>query len=347
MVERTPNLPPTIAPLPACGERPLWSVMIPCYNCSHFLEEALSSVLLQDEGPGRMQIEVVDDGSTDADVATLVRDVGKGRVAYYRQARNVGSLRNFETCISRSRGAYVHLLHGDDKVRPGFYLEVANLFRSFPDAGAAFTNCYIMGEEGTIFFPNEGLLPESGIIGDFLFRIAEKQLVQPPAMVVKRSVYETLGSFYGVHYGEDWEMWARIASRFPIAYSPETLAYYRTGRATSITGQYFQSAQNIRDIRSVINLIQSYIPEQYRNESRKKALSFYSMYGIKVANALLENDRAAAARQAYHSFKLYPGIRNSMWLLRFYLMYLLRYKDWKQGMHTTLPGKSVKAKSFF
>jgi len=31
-------------------------------------------------------------------------------------------------------------------------------------------------------------------------------------MVVKREVYEKLGGFYGVEYGEDWEMWVRIAA---------------------------------------------------------------------------------------------------------------------------------------
>jgi hypothetical protein len=47
----------------------------------------------------------------------LVKKVGKGRVSYFRQKQNVGSLRNFETCINRSRGKYIHLLHGDDELK--------------------------------------------------------------------------------------------------------------------------------------------------------------------------------------------------------------------------------------
>src|SRR5690349_14574480 len=119
---RIPQAPPVIPALEETGgrERPLWSVMIPAYNCAGYLPQALESVLCQDIGKDRMQIAVMDDYSTDADLARLVQDIGGGRVEYFRQPENVGSLRNFETCLRRSRGRLVHLLHGDDKVLPGF-----------------------------------------------------------------------------------------------------------------------------------------------------------------------------------------------------------------------------------
>lgn len=104
IMERIPLVPPTIAPVQAGIFRPLLSVMIPTYNCTQYLREALVSVLAQDPGADRMQIEVVDDCSTDADVQAVVQEIGKGRVGYYRQERNVGSLRNFETCLNRSTG---------------------------------------------------------------------------------------------------------------------------------------------------------------------------------------------------------------------------------------------------
>src|SRR5687768_13877620 len=118
-LERIPAAPPPFAPVPQGVNRPLWSVMIPAYNCSEYLEAALLSVLCQDPGPASMQIAVVDDASTDADVEALVATVGKGRVEYMRHPINVGSLQNFNTCIDRARGHYVHLLHGDDRVLPG------------------------------------------------------------------------------------------------------------------------------------------------------------------------------------------------------------------------------------
>ncbi|WP_157578920.1 glycosyltransferase family 2 protein, partial [Pontibacter roseus] len=103
-MERIPTSPPIIPPLDPSEERPLWSVMIPVYNCSQFLVYTLESVLEQGIPVEQMQIEVVDDASTDADVEKIVQEVGKGRISYYRQPQNVGSLRNFETCINHAKG---------------------------------------------------------------------------------------------------------------------------------------------------------------------------------------------------------------------------------------------------
>src|SRR5262249_49179546 len=52
-----------IPPVPDGIARPLWSVMIPTFNCASYLRETLRSVLTQDPGRDVMQIEVVDDCS--------------------------------------------------------------------------------------------------------------------------------------------------------------------------------------------------------------------------------------------------------------------------------------------
>ena len=118
---RIPEEPPVIQAVSSEKERPLWSVMIPVYNCSNYFPEAILSVLRENVSPEQMEIEVIDDASTDADVEAIVKSIGQGRVKYYRQNENVGSLRNFETCLNRSHGRLIHLLHGDDRVKKGYY----------------------------------------------------------------------------------------------------------------------------------------------------------------------------------------------------------------------------------
>src|ERR1700709_955834 len=102
--DRIPQAPPLIAAIAKNENRPLWSVMIPTYNCFRFVKSALESVLAQDPGPEIMQIEVIDDCSTDGDVGALVKEIGNGRVCFYKQKENKGSLRNFETCLNRAKG---------------------------------------------------------------------------------------------------------------------------------------------------------------------------------------------------------------------------------------------------
>src|SRR3990170_3308869 len=106
-------------------------------------------------------------------------------------------------------------------------------------------------------------------------------------MVVKRSTYEALGGFYAVHYGEDWEMWTRIASRYPIAYSPKILASYRVGSESSITQGSYVSGQNIKDIKIVIDIIQKHLPADRKTKIKNASLMYYSVYSIKAANGLL------------------------------------------------------------
>lgn len=327
MLARTPDQPPQIQSYIGT-ESPLWSVMIPVYNCIDFLKETLESVLQQAQDMEFMQIEVVDDCSNDGNVEKLVNEIGKGRVSYFRQKENSGSLRNFETCINRSKGKYVHLLHGDDKIESGFYDEINRLFCDYPEAAAAFTNFnYINRESIKLPIENKSILDYQGIIPDFIEMIGVMQLIQPPAIVVKRKTYETLGSFFGVHYGEDWEMWARISSRFSMAYSPQYLASYRVNHGIGISHLSYRTGQNIEDIKRVIDIIQNYLPKNKRSKITKASSAYYAKYCVKVANGLLLNNKEAAFKQIKGAWSISKDFKTLYWTIRFYAMYLLRYKQ--------------------
>jgi len=242
--------------------------MIPVYNCADYLEETLQSVLMQDLGEELMQIKVVDDASTDMDVQELVARIGKGRVEYFRQPENLGSLRTFETCINHARGHIVHLLHGDDRIIAGFYTKMTALHERYPQIGAAFSRYASISEKGDkLWLPK--ILDEEGVLDNWLMRIAQDQQIQYACMTVRREVYEKLGSFYGTSYGEDWEMWVRIARYYPVAYTPEVLADYRI-RAHSITWEKKRDSQLIPDLLNVLNRIQSHLP----TKDGKKIIDF-------------------------------------------------------------------------
>lgn len=332
-MERIPIVPPTIAPVPTGVRRPLFSVMIPTYNCTNYLREALTSVLLQDPGADKMQIEVVDDCSTDADVRGLVEQLGKGRVGYFRQERNMGSLRNFETCLNRSTGEFVHLLHGDDLVKPGFYKEIESLFNQYPEAGAAFTGYLHVDERTEVLYPNDTLSERPCIIKDWLSVIAEGQRVQTPAMVVRRSVYEHLGSFFAFHYGEDWEMWVRIAAHYPVAHSPRHLAKYRVHKR-NITSNYFCSGQNIRDIEKAIEIVQQYLPAEMRSQLYERAKRHYSRYFARTSDMVYHSYHhpQQALAQAKGAFNMDVNLTTIYFVCKMYMKLLIRYryKDMQQ-----------------
>lgn len=295
--ERTPQQPPRILPVETT-DRPRWSVMIPVYNAGQYLRQTLESVLMQAPSESEMQIEVIDDCSTDIDVQQLVRDVGKGRVGYYRQPYNVGSLRNFETCLNLSKGYYIQLLHSDDLVHQGFYQTLESLFNQYEEIGAAFCRYRYIDENGDVIFYPEAEAPMECVLENWLARLAERQRIQYVSIAVKRSVYEELGGFYGVHYGEDWEMWARIATRHKFGYTPTVLASYRR-HLNSISGNAFTTGQNIRDLDFVMKKINEYLPAGSRKQALRTARKFYSFYAVRTASMLwdkFKNSRGAVAQ---------------------------------------------------
>lgn len=278
-MNRIPQEPPVIKPVPPHTHRPQWSVMIPVYNCSVYLPQLLRSVLQQAPGPDQMQIEVVDDCSTDANVEKLVNEIGRGRVLYYRQQQNVGSLRNFETCLNRSTGMHIHLLHGDDKVMPGYYTKMDALFERFSHAKLAFCNYNFIDHDDNYLYTNQQEGPADGVLGNFLHIMAERCATQYVSTAVKREMYETAGGFYGVEYGEDWEMWSRIAKDHSVAYTPEILAEYRV-HGNNISSGRFRSGQNFMDITWVLERINTYLPPALRDSLKRKALRNYARYAI-------------------------------------------------------------------
>jgi glycosyltransferase involved in cell wall biosynthesis len=270
--------------------------MIPAYNCARYLPDTLKSVLEENVSEQDMQIEVIDDASTDADVEEIVTRMGKGRVKYFRQKENVGSLRNFETCLNRSRGHLVHLLHGDDRILPGFYDEMGALFRQYPETGAALCRFRYVDEGSQRLYDQNPEMDREGILENWLLRIAERNLSQYAATVVRREVYERLGGFYGITYGEDWEMWVRIARYFPVAYSPKILAEYRL-HTSSISGSKILTGQNSKDLLRTMELIQDHLPVESRKSTLRKSKKFYAHYGIRMAN------------QVWHSMQHKEGVK--------------------------------------
>ncbi|MGI2901900.1 glycosyltransferase family 2 protein [Tolypothrix sp. VBCCA 56010] len=302
----------TIPPVPEGTPSPLWSVMIPTYNCAKYLRETLKSVLAQDPGAEVMQIEVIDDCSTKDDPQAVVEELGQGRVGFYRQPYNVGHTKNFETCLKRSRGKLIHQLHGDDYVQDGFYRKMQRAFEDNPNIGAAFCRHIFIDEHGN-FQTISGLeQPESGVMSNFLERIASFQQIQTPSIVVRRKVYEVLGGFDSrLSWTEDWEMWVRIAARFPIWYEIEPLAVYRK-HSGSNTGRYMCTAENLRDSRRAINIFKSYLPTSKANQIANKARenwALYTLYSV-VPQYLTEGNTSAATAQirealkCNHSFKV-------------------------------------------
>jgi glycosyltransferase involved in cell wall biosynthesis len=239
--------PPPIAPVPAGVPRPRWSVMIPTFNCANYLRLTLQSVLAQAPGPDQMQIEVVDDCSTKDDPEAVVREVGQGRVQFYRKPQNGGAIANFNTCIERSRGELVHILHGDDLVLPGFYEKIGAAATARPEFALYACRCFFVDEAGIIaeVSPRVPQLEAGGKFPELFFYGTP---LQTPSVVVRRSFYEQHGGFrLPLVHTADAEMWSRAVAQGGGLQVPDVLCHYRVFAAND-SGRLARTAENLRDV---------------------------------------------------------------------------------------------------
>jgi glycosyltransferase involved in cell wall biosynthesis len=279
--------------------------MIPAYNAGRTLPETLASVLAQDPGPAAMQIEVVDDCSLGEDPGPLVAGIGKGRIGYTRQPRNLGVAGNLTDCIRRARGQLVHLLHADDLVAPGFYARMQSAFAAEPFIGAAFCRHRFIDADGRVLSISPLERPSSGLLENAAERLATEQRIMTPSMVVRRSVYEALGGFdQRLVCAEDWEMWVRIAARYPIWYETEALTSYRMHEASN-TGRHLRSAEDIRYAGLAIDLFADHLPPEIAARAVRQAKETYARAALRSADALLgRGDLAGAAAQTREALRL-------------------------------------------
>nr|WP_242025522.1 glycosyltransferase [Leptolyngbya sp. FACHB-36] len=294
--------------------------MIPTYNCAEFLRQTLKSVLDQDLGPEHMQIEVVDDCSTQDDPEAIVRELGQGRVSFYRQPQNGGAIHNFNTCISRSRGQIVHILHGDDTVLPGFYRSLETGFQQSPEIGAAFCRQVYITETNQQRFLSPLEQEQAGVYADLLQRLGVWCMIQTPSIVVRRSVYEAIGGFHpALFHAGDWEMWRRVATNYPVWYEPQPLACYRTHEA-SHTSSLVRSGRNIANIHQSIDIAHTYLPERDRDSLTTQAKEFYAMFGFESACwHFIRRDWSAAIAQLTEALKCSRSPKTLEHMLRFVL----------------------------
>lgn len=252
--------------------QPKISVMIPTYNCAEFLRKTLQSVLEQDLGPELMQIEVIDDCSSDHP-EQVVAEVGKGRVGFYQQPQNVKHVKNFQTALQRAKGEIIHLLHGDDFVLPGFYSKMLEMYTLYPEMKACYTQNYVVNSADEIIYTAKKFQENSGIIPNFFASQVADQYIQTPSITVKKEVYDAIGTFNPtLTWTEDWEMWARIAKHYTFGYIAEPLACYRV-HTNSSTFMKSVKGENVNDLKRIKVILMGHCDREELRQHVEKSLN--------------------------------------------------------------------------
>lgn len=193
------------------------SVLIPTYNRAHLIGKAIESALAQTYQD--IELVVVDDGSTD-NTKEVIKRYGRDIVYVYQENRGIAGARN--TGIRHCTGDYIAFLDSDDYWLPEKLERQMALFEQHPEYGMVACQCASIDARGR--FRQKNRPGRSGWILEDLFY---KNFIRTSAAVVTRACIETVGLFdETLRECEEYDLWLRIAARFPVGFINEPLAVY-------------------------------------------------------------------------------------------------------------------------
>lgn len=197
----------------------LVSVIIPCYNHGHFLNQAIDSVLAQTYP--RIEIIVVDDGSTDntSEVAARYKNI------QYVYQENTGLAAARNTGLRASHGSILVFLDADDRLLPeaveqGVYALMDSPQSAFVSGRYRYTN-----EDNSIISEYSQAPADSDSYAAFLHG---NYIGMHATVTYRRAAIEEAGGFNPqLSACEDYDLYLRIAKKHPVSVHGHLVAEYR------------------------------------------------------------------------------------------------------------------------
>ena len=199
------------------------SVVIPCYNYGHFLEEAVASVL--DHQPGvDVRALIIDDASPDGSAEEARRIAARDpRVEVIVHEVNRGNIGTFNHGLMEwADGDYCMLMSADDRLTPGALRRAVDLLDAHPGAAFVYGRALWVEDGAEDPTPRTTVKGWSVWPGDWWLRQIFRQGENPitsPEVVMRTSVLHRVGAFDPtLPYAADMELWLRLAANGEVGF---------------------------------------------------------------------------------------------------------------------------------
>jgi glycosyltransferase involved in cell wall biosynthesis len=240
------------------------SVIIPTFNRAVKTARAISSVLYQRFTD--YEIIVVDDGSTDETERVLHQF--KNRIRYVTHKANGGVSAARNTGLTVSKSPLIAFLDSDDYWLP----DKLAVQKSFLDRNPNTVICQTEEtwiRNGKRANPGKRHLKPTGDVFEPSLKLC---LVSPSAVMLKRELLEEVGVFdEGLPACEDYDLWLRIACRYPVFLIPQRLVIKEGGHPDQLSARY-RGMDRFR-IKSMAKLLQESPLSKWQKEATIKELS--------------------------------------------------------------------------
>ena len=221
------------------------SVIVPTFNRKDMLSRALLSIFSQSHEP--FEVIVVDNGSND-NTQEMLRDEFPQVRLLLEPEKGVSRARNKGIC--EATGEWIAFLDSDDEWQPD-KLEVQTR--------------EILGSENIISHTDE-LWYRNGVrvnpknvhkkSGGYIFdRCLELCCISPSSVMVKKTLFDEIGYFdEKLPACEDYDMWLRVCSKYPILFVDKPLTIKHGGHGDQLSKKYWGMDRfRVEAIEKIIN----------------------------------------------------------------------------------------------
>lgn len=233
---------------------PTVSINLCCYNSEKYLRETLESIVNQSFND--WELVVVNDGSADTTESIIFeyRDKGYPIVYKYQENQGLGAARN--EAIRQSNGEYIAFVDHDDLWLPKKLEKQIELFNQNDKLGLVYCDTMFFNEKGDLFNIYAKDKPPRGMAFSQLLR---KYVLSLETVLIRKKVLESTGVFEPkMTMAEEYDLFLRIAYKYPIDYVDEVLAKYRIHYNNYTWGK---EMEGIREERETLTRLESFVPD--------------------------------------------------------------------------------------
>lgn len=199
----------------------LISVVIPVYNGEKTIKDTIESVLAQTFQ--NFELIVINDGSKDSTLE-IISGIQDPRIKVFSYP-NAGLSASRNRGIAQASGEYISFIDADDLWTPDKLESQLKALEENPQAVLAYswTNC--IDESGQLLGPGD----RSNISGDVYATLLLNNFLENGSnALIRTKVFAEVGGFdESLNSAEDWDMWLRLAARYPFVLVPFPHILYR------------------------------------------------------------------------------------------------------------------------
>lgn len=216
---------------------PLISILCLSMNHEKYIQRSFESMLKQTYK--NIEIIYVDNNSADKTFEIGCQILKSSGLQYqvYKREKNYSITENLNFLTKKANGKYITILSGDDFWEINNLEEKINFFEKNPQYGMIYSGGYKY-----YYDTNEAIvIPEKDCKSGWVFKeILKDNFINAIGAVIKKTALEDVGLFDENSLIEDWDLWIRIAEKYPIGYLNKKLVYYgqRTGNNISKNNNY-------------------------------------------------------------------------------------------------------------